>query len=42
MYMEHIKFISAQQAKSVHLHKNTKEKLRPCWWSQKQSEHVGN
>jgi hypothetical protein len=24
---EHVKFISAQQAKSVHLYKNTKEKL---------------
>jgi len=40
--MEHIKFISAQQAKSVHLYENIKEKLLPWWWSQKQSEHVGN
>jgi hypothetical protein len=29
MYMEHVKFISAQQAKSVNLYKNTKEKLLP-------------
>jgi len=39
--MEHIKFISAQQAKSFNLHKNAKEKLLPCRWSQKQSEHIG-
>ena len=27
MNMEHIEFMNVQQAKSVHLYKNTKEKL---------------
>jgi len=35
MDMEHIKFINAQQAKSVHLHKNTKEYILPLciYWT---------